>query len=411
MRLVLFVEPVVFRDDPLFLAPHLDWCEQFVQALPGSEPVLVSGPALVAAWRARRPGREDGLDVEIDGYELLAYHGRRRVDYLRALYGGGDAQHPLARALGALRERQAPGLAVLCSQNAIATAALAGMPQLHIEQAPLPRVGHPARLALDPCGHQTRAAPQRLREAILSAPCDTATRDRLLGLRNRIRLQAAQARLQDRAAVDALQSLRRAEPGRPIALLALQPRDWVTHEGALGARWSTDELLLHWADQLPPGWLGVPTSHPDAPVPQALLQALARHHPQLRSLPDGLGLGTTEALLTRADALVTVSSSSAATALLFGVRCAVVGASPWTGWVATAPWQLAAQRPLDDAQAVALLRFLTHRYSVRLDALGSALRGTPLLGHQAQAIDGLLDAAAYDVEAAERLFALPDPVP
>jgi hypothetical protein len=176
-------------------------------------------------------------------------------------------------------------------------------------------------------------------------------------------------------AIEALSSLKALlNADCKIAILATQPEDWITYEGAYKPI-ARDNLLLAWAHALPPGWVGVPTYHPSEALNPAIEEALASACPRLKFLPHPLSQGTTELLIDLADGLVTLSSTSAATALLFGKQVVVQGLSPFQAWTVSDPAAIENAASLTELEAANLFCFLTHRYT----ELNSVLEANPLV--------------------------------
>lgn len=360
MRILFFVEPVVFRRDPLFLAPHLAWVAALAAVSRGAITcALATSPALCAHWRTAHTQLQDVACFPLDSFASLAPFGHCRRSYARALYADAPSHGPLREALLDVRRRFDPDLVVLSSQNALAESAFAGLPMLRIEQAPLPRTGQPLRMVVDPLGHQVGSVLERHGARIREFELSGAECNGVLDLLSAVRRQVQAAHPHGPQAVQALRAL---AGGAPVALLCLQPPDWVTYEGA-GALVDPEELLLQWAARLPRGWVGVPTYHPDWTLSPAMEEAIAQSCPRLRLLPRMLPQGTTEALLASADGLVTISSSSAMTAALFGKPVAVLGNSPFRAWGCHDIGDLACCPTLEPRQAAATLAFLCHRYS------------------------------------------------
>jgi hypothetical protein len=76
-----------------------------------------------------------------------------------------------------------------------------------------------------------------------------------------------------------------------------------------------------------------------------------------------------------ADGLVTLSSTSAATALLFGKQVVVQGLSPFQAWTVSDPAAIETAASLTELEAANLFCFLTHRYT----ELNSVLEANPLV--------------------------------
>ena len=198
-----------------------------------------------------------------------------------------------------------------------------------------------------------------------------------------------------------------------MALLVLQPPDWVTYEGALEPV-EPEGLLLDWAESLPDGWIGVPTYHPDWRVGQSMAVALSRASAKLRFLPEALSQGATETLLASADGMVTISSSAAMTGLLFGKRVAVVGRSPFRPWGVGNAADLALMQPLTEREAATTLAFLCHRYSHLGDKIltepGYFIGLATSMAVAADPVHWLFEQTGFSMRNVTEKFVLPDAV-
>jgi hypothetical protein len=406
MRILFFLEPVVFRSDPLFLKPHLWWFRELMKgaAGPGNEFALATSQSLCDAWTVNEGSATAPMRCfPLDGSEAVAPFDSSVQRYSAALYGDGLGGNPLLASLGDIDRRFMPDLVVLSSQNAYAARAFVHRRCLYIEQAPLPRVGQPHRLALDPFGHQVGSTLERYGAEIRSLPLLSNEREGLLARIHSLREHAAGYRPAD---VNAVAALRTLAQGQRVALLALQPRDWVTFEGALKAAPKEEELLRHWSQHLPHGWIGVPTYHPHARLSVAIEQRLLEESPLLRFLPGDLAQGTTEALLTFADAVVTVSSSTAMTALLFGRRAVVSGRGPVEQWCARSVSQLDEVPPLLPDEIASTLKFLTHRYTFLPEVLSKGAFGDVVQAYlkARKPEDQLFDMSTFSLDSVDSLL-------
>jgi len=411
MRLLFFVEPAVFREDPHFLAPHLEWVAGLVRTSSAGSAcfALASSPALCGALAEQAPDVGPRVaKYPLDSFGATASSGYRRLGYASALYGDGHGPCALKSTLETVRREFAPDCVVLTSQNAIAEQAFAGLPMLRMEQAPLPRAGHPLRFCLDPCGHQVGSVLEVQAQAIRNLSLDPAVRAGLTRLLHDVRQRAATA---DERSVRALAELATLRQHGRLALLAMQPPDWITYEGALYPI-EPEGLLMSWADSLPQGWVGVPTYHPTWRLPRPMECVLADSTDRLRFLPGDLAQGTTEALLTLADGFVTISSSAAMTALLFGKHAVVTGKSPYASWCPREVIALKDSATFSEQEATSVLAFLCNRYVHRADRLftepGYLESLLSALYSSGDPAASLLNLDVLSIEGSRALFALGD---
>jgi hypothetical protein len=89
----------------------------------------------------------------------------------------------------------------------------------------------------------------------------------------------------------------------------------------------------------------------------------------LRFLPRELSLGLSEPLLTCADGMITISSTTATTGLLLQKPTIVVGRSPYNAWCEQDSSHIADASPLSADKAARLLAFLCNRHSYLQDDL------------------------------------------
>lgn len=169
------------------------------------------------------------------------------------------------------------------------------------------------------------------------------------------------------AALSVQHAVRSIAGDRRVALLVLQPPDWLTWEGCIGGPAPPEALLACWAAALPEGWVGIPIYKVHARLSPALEASLAFAYPKLLTLPSELNGNVAEWVLPVADAVVTVSSSVAGNALIAGKHVVVSGRSPLCNLASTSLEALPTASPsLTRDQRGALLAFLSHRYSFTL---------------------------------------------
>jgi hypothetical protein len=352
MRVLFFLEPVVVRNQPNLFSAHLPWANFTMQAAlrTGGAFALAANGDVCSDWR--KQGREgtDSICFPLDPVAPVSGFGFRKTDYFKALYGSGDEPNPLTKELRAIRDVFAPDIAIMTSQNAYVRQAFSGLPTLSMEYASLPRLGHPLRVSFDPSGHQTQSLLETHAGVIKSLPFTCTQRAHLLELLGTIKAQTLAA---DPRASSACAALRAIRAEGPVALLVTQPPDYPTYEGSFKAI-EVERLLCSWAESLPPGWIGVPTYHEAYQLDAATEMTLARSCPRLRFLPRELSRGLSEPLLTCADGMMTISSTTATTGLLLRKPTIAVGRSPYNAWCEQDPSHIADASPLS-AEAVRIV--------------------------------------------------------
>ena len=289
MKTLMLVEPVVFRGDPLFLAPHLTgWGLPMLQIhrQASSDPwILTSSRALCDLAKRHVPDIETRA---LPSWPLLAGADYDRHRYAAALFDqaialqaqdGQGVLAPLFAALESIRETFAPELVIASAQNSVLPLVFPDARIVWIEQAPLPRRRGTARLSLDPCGHQQQSALQLGAERLKRHTVDP---EHLVTIEALWRRMLAPADHEHNIHNELQRAIAERAADAPVALLVMQPSDWLTWEGTLGHACTPETILARWAAALPAGWIGIPMHHPDARLPEALEASLAAAPPNPR---------------------------------------------------------------------------------------------------------------------------------
>ncbi|MGF6470500.1 hypothetical protein [Paraburkholderia youngii] len=408
MRVLFFLEPVIFHLTPDFLSCHFMWADIARRAVieRGGVFAMAANAEVCQRWQALQDEEdEERMVFPLDSFKVLSAFGYRRADYSTALYGSGAGANYLSEELREIRQRFRPDLVIATSQSSFVQHVFAGIPMLNIEQAPMPRLGQPFRTAFDPGGHQTKSILETHAQRIKSLPLSDGDRSHLRALLDSTYHGAVKIHPH---LASAESELRRLCGGAKIAILATQPPDWITYEGA-GTGAEVENMLYAWAERLPNGWVGVPTYHPVHRLSAEMEVALARSCPKLRFLPPAFTQGLTEPLLTHADGLVTLSSSSAMSALLLGKHVVVTGKSPYNTWCLSDPQDIARSPTLSPDEAMSTLAFLCHRYSHLHETLvaepGRLLPLIDAVTSSANPAEWFMDMSDWSVERAYSLFA------
>ncbi|MGF6381307.1 putative nucleic acid-binding Zn-ribbon protein [Paraburkholderia atlantica] len=407
MRVLFFLEPVIFRNSPSLISAHFQWVDYFRSACAqeGWQFALTANTSTCANWTAFRPETVDAITLyEVNPFETLAAFDYERTSYAKAAYGQSEGNNPLVTRLAEIRGSFQPTLVVMTSQNSFARQAFAGLPILSIEQAPLPRLGHPTRTAFDPSGHQTMSLLETHAHRISSLPLTPQVRSQALSLLLAIKQTAYVADARGVQVAAALEELRRENR---VALLVTQPTDAVTYEGSYQPI-ELENLLYAWSEALPPGWIGVPTYHGGQQLTEDMEAALAAATPRLRFLPQTLSRGLSEPMLLAADGMVTISSTTAMTGLLFQRRVVVTGRSPYNTWCESDPAKIADAPTLNDDQVASVLCFLTNRLTLSHELLDKKINPLIELMKAVSAsedpVEWFTDISEWTLEKAAELF-------
>ena len=360
MRVLFFIEPVIYWREPSRFAAHLFWVSQIEQAIVSDGMLgLISNLEVCHAWENSQQRKMNFCAFPIDPYASLSDFGWLRYRYSAALYESGSKGISLLAELETIRKRFGPDIVISSCQNGFFDRAFQGLPRLYLEQAPLPRYGQSHRTVFDPSGHQVGSMIEARASDIRALRLPDAEITEISRFADQL---PTLLRSFDDRAEQCCKALEQFSSEGSIALLATQPPDWPTYEGAY-QNIDLEGLLCEWDAQLPEGWIGIPTFHPAYPLPSPVQEALSRSRKKLRFLPPALAQGTTEPLLTSADALVTISSTCAATAILLRKPIIVTGHSPFSAWGSRDISTLDVPVRWDRSVAGKFLAFLTHRYS------------------------------------------------
>lgn len=339
-RLLVYLEPCIFRDDPTFLQGHLAcFVNPVLRALSLDAQLEFLGFASNIFLTLHGLDSARDLPVaaqEVKVYplyngELLARFDHCLEDYAHDVFGAGDtplANFGLMERLSAVIEDAQPDLVITTSQNRYLThlSREKGFSVLSTEFGPLPRLAFPNSRLLAFDGHLSEGAfafPARLRNVLASVP---AIDDQLELRQFEARYLEAIARHPQYGAVRAL--VERLRSQGTVSMLTLQPEQWMTWEGALGKRRSLTSIIHHTLATLRTDKLIV-TFHVDkrGHINPMSMREIWLSDPRLELLPDELSTGISELFLPFVDELVTVSSNIAMAAFLMGKPLRAIGNS------------------------------------------------------------------------------------
>jgi hypothetical protein len=373
-NVLVYLEPCIFRDDPNLLTGHfeslvgpllralshesrfafLGFCSNIYLCLEA----LNSARSLPAAPRAVKI-------YPLYTGDLLAPFGHSIEAYARDVFGtcAPQAEDPqlLDRLASIIRDAR-PDVVITTSQNRYlnSLSQSLGFVLISAEHGPLPRLPFPGNRFIAVDGHMSDgplASLERLRPELegLEGADDVAA---IRQFETQYQ-QAVSAHPQAQAVGELLQALKRQGS---VSMLALQPEQWLTWEGALGQRRSATSIILETLATLRTDKLIV-THHAQryGQVNPASMREIWLSDPRLELLPEELAVGLSEVLLPLVDELVTVSSNLAMSAFLLGVPLRSLGQS-----YARTLERLAAsaEAPDDLALRGRVLRYLVSQVSV-----------------------------------------------
>lgn len=266
---------------------------------------------------------------------------------------------PLLDTITNAVRRFKPDVIVSFSQNRYLVHASGGLPVLFTEMQPLPRMSGGEGFFLDNRGHQGES----LLVSHANAICASHLPPDVEADMKRVLDKMFKPNDDDLQEVEAFADwCRRHANGAPVAMLAMQPPDWITYEGLIDEALAPDGLLMRWLDALPQGWRAVATYHPGFMLPEELETRIAEGMPALIPLPGNWRQGRSELLLPHVDAVVTISSAVGFSALLAGKKVVASKASNLAGFAGSRLADLHSQRPMTLQERTRLLNFLKTKY-------------------------------------------------
>jgi len=364
VNVLIYLEPVVFRRDPLLLRPWVEWLSDMlkVQRTQGEsiEFSICSSRAICNLFLELGGVRSDML-FACQQSELLKPFDFQRYSYTRDLFehprSSQPANQPLLIMLDSLRRMVNPDVVVSFSENRYLRRSFPQARLLFCELAPLPRLGAPQFLFTDPRGHQADSLLGKVVQPGLEQPVLPESPDINRLFVERIQSQAVRHPMSGRVAIW-LDSIRK---GRRVALMALQPEDWLTFEGSYRAI-AIENLALQWLRELPTGWVGVPTYYPGTCFSSVLEAGIADEVDNVAFAPPEISSGLSELFVPHIDALVTISSTVALTTLLYGKPIVVAGITPFSAFSTGSVSDLDHAPVATAAQRASTLAFLSNGY-------------------------------------------------
>ena len=403
MKLLFYIEPVVFRDDPSFLKPWVDWIARIARANVGLVDVgLCSNRNLCVRFRDS-VGAGAATTFPVDLVDVLRPFGFSRTRYGRALYAE-ESRHwlELTAALEEISEKFSPDVVISFTSAPALRRAFRNCVLLFTEVGPLSRLNGQKTFFFDPGGQHADSILNTRWSEIVDSPCpvtaSTAMQliDRYASM-NSSHEAAAPVR-------DWLTGIARREE---ISIVALQPTDWPSFEGLAP---DEDPISLVLSDaSAHPGLRIVPTYHIDQRFDPEMEQFIEAEAPNVSFPPRHLSSGLTELFLPYVHRVCTVSSTTALPAILLGCEVQLRGRSSF--WAAAQASNSARVDSTEHAQLVAkLLAFLSNRYLQLqhevLDTPGALPSYVSCLMNGRDPLDAMLNFADWNLSKAERVLGL-----
>lgn len=316
MRKVLFyLEPVVFRDNPDLISSWHHFSRHIsLMSQNRFRSVLVSSQTICCL-------PSSGFDkvISLDTLSYLAAHDFVRSDYAKDLNSPyGRENQGLLRDLQALRSEELPDIVISWSENRYLKMVFNAVPVLFLELGPLPRTSMKWSAYLDSGGSQIDSTFERVAEKPSYDPLLNGLLEKWnAGWLDRIKQRGAENGLSD--------WLSNVAHSRNIALLVLQPEDWLTYEG-LGINIKPLDLVRKIAYEFGPSWVIVPQWHAESiePTDSAILE-LEKTCTSVAVPPQEFRAHTAELFIPWVKRVVTVSSNVAVAAAISGKEVHIVG--------------------------------------------------------------------------------------
>lgn len=290
---------------------------------------------------------------------ILAQFGFDRHQYARDLFGFGSRTNTvLYDNISELDQSFGPDVVICFTKNRYIEQRFQNR-VLFWEMSPLPRINSTYSFFMDPLGHQVNTIPNihadRIEDLPLSAR-DEATIDGIW--KNKIEASLVAHPL-TRPVTEWLSST--SATGR-IALLALQPPDWLTYEAAWHQS-AVDQMIMQCASEFPPGWTVVPIFHPSQHTLESLNKSIENEFHNVRFPPVELCTGKSEIFLPYIDAVVSISSSLSIQGVLHGKKSITLGASQFSAFTTGAIADIDEIAAPSASTRTRLLAFLSNRYA------------------------------------------------
>jgi hypothetical protein len=319
MTILFYIEPVVFRRHPGLLGAWVEWVRRIAVANPDEKVCLASSHSLLDAF---------GRDSSLTCFAIPLTSVLRSCDFSRVRYAEGlfrspaPENQPLSTVFEAIAEACDPDVVISFTQNPWLKPKFPRASVLFMELGVWPRLGVPYTFFLDRLGHQDgllNQAWERIEQARPPLSVDRA--DALWAAHTR-------AHVLEHPAYPVAREWMAAMAPRKRRVLALQPPDWVTYEGLVGSL-APEELIYAQAFDDPDAVL-IPTYHSEHRLDEAMEVFIGGEFPNVVFPPPEIATGVTELLVALADEVITVSSTSAVSAILSGVPVRVLGLASFT---------------------------------------------------------------------------------
>ncbi|WP_065372889.1 FkbM family methyltransferase [Ensifer adhaerens] len=362
MKILFYVEPAVFRENPAFLSPHMNNVRCFINAncVEGAQFAIATSPALFAEYDhwLLHGGVRDAQRFEMSGAQALEAFGADRSAYARDLYDGGSpANKYLVERLEEIRRDFDPDLIVSPTQSRYLKECFPRARTAFYEVGPIPRRDGRPSLFFDFGGHDDGSVLSACIDRIQGLPIgDTVAVELWNDFKSKFEAHPAGT-----ARAEFRRWRHENFVGKKVAIIAHSPPDGVSYDGS-APHLPLEALTADILSKLPNDWVAVPTYHRNLVPPARMEAALASEFGAFRTLPDNLKQFGSDPFISGADAVITVASKTALSAALLGKRTVSLGRSLISGMSAERVEDIDKAPVMGIAQAGRVLAFLSNAY-------------------------------------------------
>ncbi len=362
LRVLIYIEPVSFRDNPALLRPWVEWLSAMVNSQNKNALKLsfgIVGSKVICDLFSAKSGTNLDEIYFCRQRDLLASFHFNRGAYARDLFETDVTSFEntgLIEFLQFVQHSYQPNIVISFTENKYLRNIFTEARFLFCELAPLPRLNARRKfLFTDPIGHQSRSL------------ISIAAKDDSLGVHDTSGLIDVYTKYMFKQASEhpsmpnILRWIKEYCRDSRIALIALQPSDWITYDGSYESI-PMESILMRCLNELPSDWIAIPSYHPASKLSRATEEIIAHEFNNVRFAPQELSVGLSELFLPYIDSVITVSSTVAVSALIMGKLVISLGTAPFKE-VCTGDIKGAASAiPLDAAARTRILALLSHNY-------------------------------------------------
>lgn len=362
LRVLIYIEPVSFRDNPTLLYPWVEWLSAMVNSQ-DKEALKLSygliGSKVICDLFREKSGTNLDEIYFCRQRELLASFNFNRGAYARDLFEIDAAPFEntgLIEFLQFVQYSYNPNIVISFTENKYLRNVFTEARFLFCELAPLPRLTAKRQfLFTDPIGHQSKSL------ISLAAKDDSLSVHDASGLMD-VYTEYMFKQASEHPLISNISGWIKEYCGNSkIALIALQPSDWITYDGSYESI-PMESILMRCLNELPSDWIAIPSYHPASKLSRATEESIAHEFCNVRFAPHELSFGLSELFLPYIDAVITVSSSVAVSALIMGKVVISLGTAPFKELCTRDIKGIASAIPLDAAARTRILALLSHNY-------------------------------------------------